>query len=126
MNEQRVANTIKRYLNLSVGHLNQPITARLQQARAQALARYTERKPALEFAWAGPGRSAVGHGGHQLWTRWWIAFVLLFVAALGITYWQYTEQNSDTGEIDAALLADELPVGAYLDNRLDAWLKRSD
>lgn len=126
MNEQRVANTVKRYLNLSVNRLNQPVAARLQQARAHALARYTERKPALEFAWAGHGRGGFGHGGPQVWTRWWVAFVLIFVAALGFTYWHYTEQNSDTGDIDAALLADELPVGAYLDNRLDAWLKRSD
>jgi uncharacterized protein DUF3619 len=126
MNEQRVANTIRRYLNLSVSQLDKETAARLQTARATALARYTESKPVLGFAWMGHGGSVIGHGGHHAVTRLSLGLLLLVLVALGITYWQSTDQNSDPGDIDAALLADELPVRAYLDNRFDAWLKHSE
>lgn len=127
MNEQRVANTIKHYLNLSANQLDSETLAGLQKARAEVLARHGERKPALGLVWAGHGGSGSGHGGHHAGARMWVAAVLLLAVVLGITYWHDSEQNTtDPGDIDAALLADELPVRAYLDHRFDAWLNRSE
>ena len=52
---------------------------------------------------------------------------MLDALLLALGYWQYLEQQgADLGDIDAALLADDLPVNAYLDHRFDAWLKRSE
>lgn len=124
MNEDRVASAIKRYLNLGASQLDPQILTGLQKARAEALARHAERKPAFGLVWAGHGGG--GHGAHHAGSRAWVAALLLLLAVLGISYWHYSEQPPDPGEIDAALLADELPVRAYLDHRFDAWLNRSE
>jgi len=125
MNEQRVASTVRHYLNLGTRHLDGETAARLQKARADALSHYAERKPVLGIAWAGHSAGTVGHGGHA-GSRLWVPFLLLVALLFAVGYWQYTEQNADPSDIDAALLADDLPVNAYLDHRFDAWLKRSE
>ncbi|HSD59694.1 MAG TPA: DUF3619 family protein, partial [Burkholderiales bacterium] len=111
------------HLNIATRQLDGDTAARLQKARAEALSRYAERKPALGIAWAGHSGATVGHGGHAS-ARLWVPFLLLVAVLLAVGYWQFTEQNADPADIDAALLADDLPVNAYLDHRFDAWLKR--
>ena len=53
-----------------------------------------------------------------------VAMSLALLFALG--YWQFSDTGSDVGDIDALLLADDLPVNAYLDHRFDAWVRRSE
>jgi len=50
--------------------------------------------------------------------------VLLLVLATGF-YWQAQNSLSDLEDVDSALLADDLPVSAYLDKGFDAWLHGS-
>ena len=52
-----------------------------------------------------------------------LAAVAIAAAALAWS-WQAHNASPDIAEIDAALLSDELPINAYLDQRLDSWLKR--
>jgi hypothetical protein len=47
-------------------------------------------------------------------------FGLLFV-----TYWQNTQEMNDLSEIDAHLLAQDLPLHALIDNGFDTWLEGS-
>jgi hypothetical protein len=125
MNEQRVANAIRNYLNQGLRQLDRETVLRLQAARNEALAHHVERRPAFGLAWSSQSGAAVRHGGHP-GARLWVPTLVLLALLFALGYWHYSDTNSDVGEIDALLLADELPVSAYLDHRFDAWLRRSE
>jgi hypothetical protein len=125
MNEQRVANTVKHYLNQGANLLDRETLARLQNARNEALAHHVEPKRVFSLAWSSHSGTAVRHGGHA-GARLWVPFAVLLALLFAIGYFHYTETGSDAGEIDALLLADDLPVSAYLDHRFDTWLRRSE
>lgn len=123
MNEQMIAQKIKQYLNFGAGQLNRNTLARLQKARGEALSRFQAREAAGSFAWAGHGAGWLGHAPH-FGIRLWLPLAVLLLGLMAVTYWQHQE-NSDAEEIDTLLLADELPVNAYIDKRFEAWLKHS-
>jgi len=52
--------------------------------------------------------------------------VLLVAGILSYQYWQAEQQAHDIEETDAAILASELPIEAYLDEGFQAWLKHSE
>jgi hypothetical protein len=52
-----------------------------------------------------------------------MAGALLVLGLIGVSYWR--TQSNDIADIDAGLLACELPINAYLDSDFDAWLKRT-
>lgn len=125
MNEQHLVDSVRRYLNLSIQRVD-PVTAeRLRVARTAALARF----PQGENTWApemtGHGSISAGHGARAWGARRWVPLLLAAALATGATYWHFVQHGPEPGEIDALLLADDLPVGAYLDHRFDAWLKRA-
>lgn len=121
MNEERYAEKIRRHLNFGLTRLDQTVLARLQKARDGALSKYQARQPVSDLAWAGNAFDRFAHSVH--FNTRWLALAVLILALGGIIYWQNLEQNGE-GDIDAALLADDLPVHDYLDKRFDAWLKR--
>ncbi len=52
-----------------------------------------------------------------------LAMILVILVALGsglLGEWQHT---ADLEEVDSALLADDLPIDAYLDRGFDAWVQ---
>jgi hypothetical protein len=124
MNEQELASKIVHHLDQGLGTIKQGTTYQLQSARQAALDRYRE-APQLVFglAWAGDIAFRVSHNRHFN-ARNLLAFGLLILSLIGVTYWQVTQAN-DNAEIDAGLLTDDLPINAYLDNNFEAWLKRS-
>ena len=104
------------------------ISARLEAARARAVAAQQTVEPSLALevvdgiTWglAGPSR--------------WLTHVLLPAALLiagviGVQTWRESQQNAaaaaEAAELDARLLKGDLPIDAYLDNGFQAWLKRS-
>lgn len=130
MNEQTVIQKIKHHLNFGTRQLDRGTLARLQKARGEALSRLQARETAESFSWAypEPGRRAAGWLGHapHFGIRLWLPLtVLLLGLMVAVTYWQHQEENGDAEEIDTLLLADELPVNAYVDKRFEAWLKHS-
>ena len=62
--------------------------------------------------------------GHSLRfnTRNLLSLVALLLALAGVSYWQTLQYGDENEEIDILLLADDLPINAYLDNELDVWL----
>jgi hypothetical protein len=119
VNEDDLAGRIVAKLDRSLAELPTATARRLEAARATALARYR------------PGNSSPG----QFWLvrllgdqglRRGLAMRLVLPAAIviasltGLIYWQTSSHYEE--ELDAGLLAGELPLHAYIDPGFDTWL----
>ena len=121
MKDQELAKEIARHLDDGLNLLNQGTLNQLKSARKEALNHYHAQRPAFGLAWA--GRFSSGHGRHG--SRFWLPTIAVILALAGTLYWQSTQQNGDAVEIDAALLAGDLPLHAYFDEDFNAWLESS-
>ena len=126
MNDEiKFANQIRQALNEGA-RVDARIAQRLHQAREQALAnRKPEREPAL--AWARNAATALiggfgGLGGFSV--RLLLPTALLVAGLIAIYSWQQEQRAADVEELDAQLLADDLPIDAYLDRGFETWLKK--
>ena len=129
--ETEIANKITSYLDEATAELKAGTVYRLQLARADALARLSERQrivaPELAHALAGAG---VGHLAPRTPQRtgiWlWVGIALFAVAAgIGWQQWRAFQDTRDFEELDAQLLSSDLPIDAYLDRGFQNWLKTS-
>lgn len=121
MNEPDLAKKIARQLDEGLDLLKQGTLNQLQSARKEALAHYHAPRPVFGLVWAGLGKT--GHGPHGV--RFWLPTLMLILGLSGLAYWQTAQQDNDTDEVDAALLAGDLPLHAYFDEDFDAWLESS-
>jgi hypothetical protein len=126
MNESEIAKKITGYLDHGTTGLKAGSAFRLQRARQMALARLTETQEAPAFALAGAGGGMFGERRVFGAARLGIGALLLVGGLLGYQYWQTAQQAHDIEETDAAILASELPIEAYLDQGFQAWLKHSE
>jgi hypothetical protein len=120
--ENEIGKNVARLLDNSLDNLRQSTLNRLQAARRAALENYQ-----LAEAEISVGQVASARGGHEwhLKTRKLLSAIMLVAALTGIALWQTLQPIDENEEIDIMLLVDELPVNAYLDNELDAWLDPS-
>lgn len=120
MNETQFGNRLRHLLDEEQA-LSPGAVRKLREARERALARQRpERAPG--FAWADD--VLVGLGG---WAgaslRVFLPATALVLALAGIYTWQQKQHAAEIEEIDAELLADDLPIDAYLDRGFQNWLK---
>lgn len=114
MNTEKVVEN----LDLGLGMIDEKTLEALQGARYHALSHYK----AHSFALAGYGvfhHSRIGI---------WVPVIALILGICAILYWGTIRETPapDTSDVDAALLADDLPVPAYTDQKFfDSWLKHS-
>jgi hypothetical protein len=132
--QARVAARLVGALAASQADLPADTTERLRFARQVALERARQARAAAQPAAAAPGlagnlalgvagRGAFGLGGLPFGTPvpWWqraaalLPLVVLVAGLVGIEHWAAQEQISAAADIDAALLADDLPPEAYTD-----------
>ncbi len=139
-------------LDDGLGTLGPDIGERLRFARERAVARARQARlqaaPAPTWAWAPAGGAAVlagaGAGGGASWPlgetiasrsggqSWWakgVSFLPLLILALGFLAIQDTlleRQIQAAAEVDAALLADDLPPQAYSDPGFAEFLRTKD
>jgi len=123
-----LAYAVRRALNEQLDTLPAPTTARLAAARATALARkkadapQRAHQPARQgglfgiqigalFSGAGLGRIAVA-----------IPLFALVAGLAGVYQHEQKQHIADVAELDAAVLSDELPLTAYLDDGFNAYL----
>lgn len=120
--ENEIGRNVARLLDCSLDNLRQSTLNRLQAARRAALENYQMAETEISV-----GQGASARGGHEwhLRTGKLLSAIMLVVALAGIAYWQTLQPIDENEEIDIMLLVDELPVNAYLDNELDAWLDPS-
>ena len=123
MNEQHIAYRIRQILNQGTD-LDATALARLATARERAVAnpRAAVARPAL--AWADNVTGRLADGGSFV-SRLVLPMAVLILGLLAINVWQQSQRAQEVEEIDAAVLAGDLPLDAYLDKGFDAWLKRS-
>ena len=121
MNEPEFGNKVRHLLNQG-RPLDASAAERLRAVRELALARQ-KAEPASALAWAGGlvGRFG-GLGGLSL--RLLLPVALLGAALTAIYGWQQNQKVAEFADIDSQLLADDLPIDAYLDKGFDAWLKK--
>lgn len=113
---------VRQALDEQLERLPEPSATRLEQARKAALARRGKHP-------AGTGRLAalaLPAGAYEWLGRTALAVPLLaFAFALsGVAEYQQQRNVEALAELDAAVLADELPLTAYLDEGFNAYLER--
>ena len=115
-------------LSAQAEELGADISERLRFAREQALVHFRNARSAEIAATMGVSASGVAVLGRS-GTGWWIrvASILPAIALAGglllIQHWQDRTQISVAAEVDAALLADDLPPKAYSDAGFVEFLK---
>jgi hypothetical protein len=120
--QDELARRIAKLLDESADGLAPAQRERLNAARQRALSHYrTEPVRGWIPVWAGINgiteRAVFG-------VRYLIPMAALVLGLMGVMY-MHTNGAPDIADIDAGLLTDELPLDAFLDTSLDAWLKRS-
>ena len=126
MNDQEeLGGRIARLLDEGTERLGAEERTRLIEARRLALARHRgegERQRELVPALAG----TIGRFTDQsvMGVRYLVPIAALVLGLIGVVYVN-SGGASDIADIDAGLLTDELPINAFLDQSMDAWLKRS-
>lgn len=115
--EQAIARRIVASLNAGVHELDERSVRRLRAARERALA--ARNRP------VGPLRRlrALFAADGLLCPRNVVAAALVCVLALAGNLWSGWSGLVDLDDIDTALLADELPIDAYLDADFSEWLQ---
>lgn len=121
MNDREFGNKIKQDLNYGLGRLDARVAERLKQARERALDAFAAQEvPSSSYELAGHH----GHAHrHAIAPRKWLPLAMLMLALLGVMYWQQ-EMNADE-DVDAALLASDIPLNVYTDHDFHSWLNRS-
>jgi hypothetical protein len=130
--ELNFAYRVRHALSENLNHLPPSTTDRLAAARQIALSHKKKDASIRAFALQ---RAAAGHAGKFFndqfsWLRRFSLLIPIFFVVIGLgslSNLEIQQRISDTADIDAAVLADELPLDAYLDNGFNAFLaKRAD
>ena len=121
MNELQFGNRIRQALNEGA-HLDANVAERLRAAREQALERQRS-EPSGSLVWADNVSSRLG-GVAGISLRLLLPLIVVAASLFGIRSWQQTQRVAEVVEIDASVLAGELPLDAYLDKGFEAWLKK--
>jgi hypothetical protein len=131
MNTEEInfAYRVRHALNEKLDDLPASTTNRLAAARQAAMAR---KKPHAEVRVVRTATvTATAGGGGRLsaplgWiSRFAVVLPLLMIVGGMVGVYQYEQQQSiaELAELDAAVLTDELPLSAYLDNGFNAYLE---
>jgi hypothetical protein len=121
-NEQEIAYAIRRHLEAGTRQIDAITLNKLMLARQAAVER--QKIPVAQLQLAGTGavieRLVLPH------LRTMAAFLALAIGATGTYYWSQLVEAEENEAIDSALLADDLPINAYLDHGFKSWVEQPD
>ena len=133
MNTEEInfAYRVRHALNEKLDDLPASTTDRLAAARQAAMARKKAHVAPVTVRATRTATVADAAGGGRLsaplgWiSRFSVVLPLLMIVGGMVGVYQYEQQQSiaELAELDAAVLSDELPLSAYLDNGFNAYLE---
>lgn len=123
MNDNEFGGRIAHHLQSGLDSMDEATSARLKNARMAALAAYQhayeQHSATRGLIWAGTlGERFRGLAPHRSLT--WAPIV---AALLALCVSVFMQSQQETDDVDALLLAGDLPIQAYIDKDFDAWLK---
>lgn len=124
MTEDRFAYSIRQALNRGLPDISPATSRRLEAARHQALARQKQAVPQLSLAAAGHG-GGIHFGSAAPYLKQALAILALLLGMWIAFYWHSHQYIAELEEVDSALLADDLPPEAFLDQGFVEWLNDS-
>ena len=125
MNEQDFGRAIAKKLNAGLADIPAAQASKLNQGRQRAMAAYREPISILGLITVG-GPSAESKFGWLIKPMILVPAAVVAIAIAGATIWQDELQNEQGDSIDAAILSQELPIQAFLDNDMETWIKAGE
>ena len=122
MNELHFVYRIRQYLNRGLHDLRPETTDRLAAARALALGHQKQTVRQSILATAG---SHFQEHLENLRVKPILAALGIAACVISGSFWVADSRVNELSEIDSALLADELPISAFLDKGFSEWLKQA-
>ena len=120
MNEDRIGYRVRQALNHGLKDVPPTASRRLAAARHLALSRQKQPATVLVPATAGIGKGDIDQ--HSPYLRQILAVVALLLGMWLSFYWHSVQYVTELEEVDSALLADDLPPDAFLDDDFISWL----
>lgn len=121
MNEERYAYRVRQALNYGLQDISPAVSRRLDAARQLALSKQKQTAPQLIAA--GIGNFGFKADTDLPYIKQALAIFALLLGMWISFYWHSTQYVSALEEVDSALLSDDLPPEAFLDNDFFEWLK---
>jgi hypothetical protein len=121
MNEERYASRVRQALNHGLKDISPASARRLEAARHLALSRQKQTAPQMVLA--GNKSSTFHFGSDNRYLRQILAVVALLLGMWISFYMDSNKYITELQEVDSALLSDDLPPEAFLDNDFFEWLK---
>ena len=122
MNEERYASRVRQALNHGLKDIPPASARRLEAARHLALSRQKQEVPQLAPA-GDHSRRHFHFVSENRHLRQILAVLALLLGMWISFYLDSVKYISDIEELDSALLSDDLPPEAFLDNDFFKWLK---
>ena len=122
MNEDRIGYRVRQALNHGLKDVPPTASRRLAAARHLALSRQKQAATALAPVTAGAGNRLGKLDQQTPYLRQTLAVVALLLGMWLSFYWHSVQYVTELEEVDSALLADDLPPDAFLDDDFISWL----
>ncbi len=125
MNEDRYGYRVRQALNHGLKDIPPAASRRLEAARHLALSKQKQAAPQVAFATAGNFAfdDFSGTGGPMPYLKQGLAILALLLGMWLSFYWHSVQYVTELEEVDSALLADDIPPEAFMDDDFIEWLK---
>ncbi len=120
MREERYGFRVRQALNHGLRDIPPTASRRLEAARHLALSHQKQAAP--QTALAGLGNASFRTGTYTPYLKQILAVVALLLGMWISFYWHSVQYVTEIEEVDSALLTDDLPPDAFLDNDFFEWL----
>ncbi len=120
MREERYGFRVRQALNHGLTDIPPAASRRLEAARHLALSHQKQAAP--QTALAGLGNASFRTGTYTPYLKQILAVFALLLGMWISFYWHSVQYVTEIEEVDSALLTDDLPPDAFLDNDFFEWL----
>lgn len=123
MNDKEFGQNIARTLDWGANQLDPAKLKKLHAGREQALSAY--RAPVRLFGLITVSGNMLDISSMVRKPLFLLPIIAAFIAVAGLLWMPSEDNYDDVGELDAKLLAGELPIDAFLDKDFATWVQES-